>query len=43
MTPRHFITGTELTAPELGALLGRALELKRAPRSSQALSGEALR
>jgi ornithine carbamoyltransferase len=42
MTPRHFITGTELTAPELDALLGRALELKRAPRSSQALSGRSV-
>jgi ornithine carbamoyltransferase len=42
MTPRHFITGTELTVPELDALLGRALELKRAPRSSQALSGRSV-
>jgi ornithine carbamoyltransferase len=37
--PRHFLTGTELSAPELEALLDRALELKRAPLSSQALSG----
>ena len=42
MTPRHFITGTELTAPELDALLERALELKRAPRSSQALAGRSV-
>jgi ornithine carbamoyltransferase len=42
MTPRHFITGAELTAPELDELLDRALELKRAPRSSQALSGRSV-
>jgi ornithine carbamoyltransferase len=42
MTPRHFITGAELTAAELDALLDRALELKRAPRSSQALSGRSV-
>jgi ornithine carbamoyltransferase len=39
MTARHFLTGTELTASELGALLDRALELKRAPLSSRALEG----
>jgi ornithine carbamoyltransferase len=38
MTPRHFITGAEITADELGALLDRALELKRSPLSSQALA-----
>jgi ornithine carbamoyltransferase len=37
--PRHFLTGMELTAAELDALLDRALELKRAPLSSQALAG----
>jgi ornithine carbamoyltransferase len=37
---RHFLTGTELTAAELDALLDRALELKRAPLSSQALAGQ---
>jgi ornithine carbamoyltransferase len=42
MTPRHFITGAELTAPELDALLGRALELKRAPLSSQVLAGRSV-
>lgn len=35
--PRHFLTGLELTASELHALLDRALELKAAPRSSRAL------
>lgn len=37
--PRHFLTGAELSAPELDALIDRALELKRAPWSSQALAG----
>jgi ornithine carbamoyltransferase len=36
--PRHFLTGAELDAAELGALLDRALELKAAPRSSRALA-----
>ena len=35
--PRHFLTGSELTADELRALLDRAAELKAAPRSSDAL------
>jgi ornithine carbamoyltransferase len=35
--PRHFLTGEELSADDLGALLARAQELKAAPRSSQAL------
>ncbi len=35
--PRHFITGSELSAEELGALIERALELKAAPHSSDAL------
>jgi ornithine carbamoyltransferase len=34
---RHFLTGSELSAEELAALLHRAAELKRAPRSSRAL------
>jgi ornithine carbamoyltransferase len=38
MMPRHFLTGAELSAAELDALLDRALELKRAPLSSQALA-----
>ncbi|MEA2255212.1 MAG: ornithine carbamoyltransferase [Solirubrobacteraceae bacterium] len=36
---RHFLTGAELTADDLGALLRRASELKAAPRSSRALQG----
>jgi len=35
--PRHFITGTELSAQELRALVERALKLKAAPYSSDAL------
>jgi ornithine carbamoyltransferase len=42
MATRHLLTGAELTAPELGALLERALELKVAPLSSQALSGRSV-
>jgi ornithine carbamoyltransferase len=37
--PRHFLTGAELSAVELDALLDRALELKAAPLSSRALAG----
>jgi ornithine carbamoyltransferase len=36
---RHFLTGAELSAAELDALLARAAELKAAPLSSQALTG----
>jgi ornithine carbamoyltransferase len=36
--PRHFLTGRELTADQLDALLRRAAELKAAPRSSRALT-----
>jgi ornithine carbamoyltransferase len=36
--PRHFLTGAELDGAQLDALLDRALELKAAPRSSQALA-----
>src|SRR5271169_737258 len=39
---RHFLTGTELSASELDALLERALELKAAPLSSQALAGSSV-
>jgi ornithine carbamoyltransferase len=42
MPPRHFLTGAELTAAELDALLHRALELKAAPLSSQALAGRSV-
>jgi ornithine carbamoyltransferase len=37
--PRHLLTGAELTAGELDALLRRALALKAAPLSSDALAG----
>jgi ornithine carbamoyltransferase len=37
--PPHFLTGAELSAAELHALLDRALELKAAPLSSRALVG----
>ena len=36
---RHFLTGAELTAAELDALLDRALELKGTPLASRALDG----
>jgi ornithine carbamoyltransferase len=36
---RSFLTGAELSAAELDALLTRAIELKAAPRSSRALDG----
>ncbi len=39
MHPRHFLTGAELGAAELDALLDRAIELKAAPLSSRALAG----
>lgn len=39
MQPRHFLTGAELGAAELDALLDRAIELKGAPLSSRALAG----
>ena len=35
--PRHFLTGSELTRADLDGLLDRALELKAAPYSSDAL------
>jgi ornithine carbamoyltransferase len=37
--PRTFLTGAELSAGELDALLSRALQLKAAPLSSDALEG----
>jgi len=37
--PRHFLTGAELDAAQLDALLERAIELKSAPLSSRALAG----
>jgi ornithine carbamoyltransferase len=42
MTTRHLLTGTELSAAELNALLDRALELKRQPLGSQALAGKSV-
>jgi ornithine carbamoyltransferase len=36
---RHFLTGTELTADELSALLDRALELKADPLAARPLAG----
>src|SRR5438045_7205020 len=39
---RHFLTGAELSAEELHALLERAAELKRAPLSSRALEGRSV-
>jgi len=41
--PRQFLTGAELSAAELAALLDRALQLKAAPLSSRALEGAASR
>jgi ornithine carbamoyltransferase len=38
LSARHFLTGTELRADELHALLDRAIELKREPQSSRALA-----
>jgi ornithine carbamoyltransferase len=38
--PPHFLTGAELSVAELNALLDRAAELKAAPLSSRALSGQ---
>ena len=37
--PRHFLTGDELTAPELHALLARARALKATPWASRMLEG----
>jgi ornithine carbamoyltransferase len=40
--PRHFLTGTELDPPALAQLIERALELKRAPLSSDVLEGRSV-
>jgi ornithine carbamoyltransferase len=40
--PRHFISGTELAKHELEDVIDRAIELKAAPRSSQALDGRTI-
>jgi ornithine carbamoyltransferase len=39
---RHFLTGSELMAPELDALLARAAQLKADPLSSRALAGKSV-
>jgi ornithine carbamoyltransferase len=39
---RHYLIGTELSAAELHALLARAVELKAAPLSSDALAGRSI-
>jgi ornithine carbamoyltransferase len=39
LAPWHFLTGAELSARELGALLDRALVLKETPHASRALEG----
>ena len=40
--PRHFLTGAELSAAELGSLLDRAAQLKADPLSSRALAGRSV-
>lgn len=40
--PRHFLTGAELSAAELGDLLDRAAQLKAAPLRSRALAGRSI-
>ncbi len=42
MRPRHFLTGTELEASELDALLSRAQALAAEPFSSDALAGRSV-
>jgi ornithine carbamoyltransferase len=42
MTPRHFLTGAELSPAELDALLARAAELKRDPLGSDVLAGRSV-
>jgi ornithine carbamoyltransferase len=42
MTQRHFLTGAELTAAELEALLQRAIELKREPLAPEVLAGRSV-
>ncbi len=41
-TPRHFLTGAELSAAELDGLLTRAGALKAAPLTSRALAGRSV-
>jgi ornithine carbamoyltransferase len=42
LVTRHFLTGEELTADELGSLLDRALELKADRHASTALAGRSV-
>jgi ornithine carbamoyltransferase len=42
MATRHFLTGAELSAAELQALIERAIELRGAPLSSGALAGRSV-
>src|SRR5271165_6695308 len=42
MKPRHFLTGAELSADELSALLDRAAELKHDPLGSRVLAGRSV-
>jgi ornithine carbamoyltransferase len=42
MTPRHFLTGAELTREQLDALLDRALEMKAAPLAARPLAGRSV-
>jgi len=42
MSVRHFLTGAELSAAELAALLDRAAELKADPLGSRALAGRSV-
>jgi ornithine carbamoyltransferase len=39
---RHFLTGTELSAPEIRGLVARAIELKAHPLGSRALAGRSV-
>jgi ornithine carbamoyltransferase len=42
VSPRHFLTGTELSAAELSGLLDRARELAEQPLSSRVLEGRSV-
>lgn len=39
VSPRHFLTGSELSADELERLIDRAIELKASPRAPEVLDG----
>jgi ornithine carbamoyltransferase len=42
VSPRHYLTGAELSAAELDGLLARSAELKAAPLCSRALAGRSV-